>query len=70
MNKKFRVGDKVKVVGMSLVTFAPGVKDELGTESYSKPCSERSTPFEDSTSMGTWSFDRSGQMLFGSSRNF
>jgi hypothetical protein len=31
MNKKFRVGDKVKVVGMSPVTFAPGVKDELGS---------------------------------------
>jgi hypothetical protein len=31
MNKKFRVGDKVKVVGMPPLTFAPGVKDELGT---------------------------------------
>ena len=30
--RKFRVGDKVKVIGMSPVTFAPGVKDELGTE--------------------------------------
>ncbi len=29
---KFRIGDKVKVVGMSPATFAPGVKDELGTE--------------------------------------
>jgi hypothetical protein len=32
MRRKFRVGDKVKIVGMSPVTFAPGVKDELGTE--------------------------------------
>jgi hypothetical protein len=32
----FRVGDKVKVVGMSPVTFAPGVKDELGTEKLFK----------------------------------
>jgi hypothetical protein len=32
MSKKFRIGDKVKVVGMSSVTFPPGVKDELGTE--------------------------------------
>jgi hypothetical protein len=32
MSRKFRVEDKVKVVGMSPVTFAPGVKDELGTE--------------------------------------
>jgi hypothetical protein len=31
MRRKFQVGDKVKVVGMSPVTFAPGVKDELGT---------------------------------------
>jgi hypothetical protein len=29
---KFKVGDKVKVIGMSKVTFAPGIKDELGTE--------------------------------------
>jgi hypothetical protein len=29
---KFRIGDKVKVVGMSPVTFPLGVKDELGTE--------------------------------------
>ncbi len=36
MNKKFRIGDKVKVVGMSPVTFAPGVKDELGTEKLFK----------------------------------
>ena len=25
--RKFRIGHKVKVVGMSPVTFAPGVKD-------------------------------------------
>jgi hypothetical protein len=36
MSRKFRVGDKVKVVGMSPVTFAPGVKDELGTEKLFK----------------------------------
>jgi hypothetical protein len=36
MSKKFRVGDKVKVVGMSPVTFPPGVKDELGTEKLFK----------------------------------
>ena len=36
MSKKFRIGDKVKVVGMSPVTFAPGVKDELGTEKLFK----------------------------------
>jgi hypothetical protein len=29
---KFRIGDKVKVVGMSPVTFPPRVKDELGPE--------------------------------------
>lgn len=36
MSKKFRIGDKVKVVGMSPVKFAPGVKDELGTEKLFK----------------------------------
>ena len=36
MSRKFRVGDKVRVVGMSPVTFAPGVKDELGTEKLFK----------------------------------
>ena len=33
---KFRIGDKVKVVGMSPVTFPPGVKDELETEKLFK----------------------------------
>jgi hypothetical protein len=33
---KFRVGDKAKVVGMSKVTFPPGVKDELRTEKLFK----------------------------------
>jgi len=36
MSKKFRIEDKVKVVGMSPVTFPPGVKDELGTEQLFK----------------------------------
>jgi hypothetical protein len=36
VKRKFRVGDKVKVVGMSPVTFPPGVKDELGTEKLFK----------------------------------
>jgi hypothetical protein len=36
MKRKFRIGDKVKVIGMSPVTFAPGVKDELGTENLFK----------------------------------
>jgi hypothetical protein len=30
--RKFHVGDKVTVIGMRTVTYAPGVKDELGTE--------------------------------------
>jgi len=34
--RKFRVGDKVRVTGMSPVTFAPGVKDKLGTEKLFK----------------------------------
>jgi NAD(P)-dependent dehydrogenase (short-subunit alcohol dehydrogenase family) len=34
--RKFRIGDRVKVVGMSPVIFAPGVKDELGTEKLFK----------------------------------
>ncbi len=36
MRKKFRIGDKVKVVGMWPVTFAPGVMDELGIEKLYK----------------------------------
>jgi hypothetical protein len=36
MRRKFHVGDKVKVVGMSPVTFPPGVKDEMGTEKLFK----------------------------------
>jgi len=36
MRRKFHVGDKVKVIGMSPVTFPPGVKDEMGTEKLFK----------------------------------
>jgi hypothetical protein len=36
MGRKFRIGDKVRVIGMSPVTFAPGIKDELGTEKLFK----------------------------------
>ena len=36
MNRKFRLGDKVKVVGMLPVTYAPGVKDEMGTKKLFK----------------------------------
>lgn len=32
----FRVGDKVRVVGIPKITFAPGVKDEMGTEKLFK----------------------------------
>jgi hypothetical protein len=30
--RKLRIGDKVVVIGLSSVTYAPGIKDELGTE--------------------------------------
>jgi len=33
---KFAIGDKVKVIGMAPITYAPGVKDELGTEKLFK----------------------------------
>jgi hypothetical protein len=36
MTRKFRIGEKVKVIGMSPVTFPPGVKDDLGTEKLFK----------------------------------
>jgi hypothetical protein len=29
---RFKVGDKVKVIGLPTANYAPGVKDELGTE--------------------------------------
>jgi hypothetical protein len=32
MSRKYRIGDKVKVVGIPPLTFARGSKDELGTE--------------------------------------
>ena len=35
-NRKFRIGDKVRVVGIPKITFAPGVKDEMGTEKLFK----------------------------------
>jgi hypothetical protein len=30
--RRFRLGDKVKVIGIPPMSFAPGVKDDLGTE--------------------------------------
>ena len=36
MRRKFQVGDKVKLVGMPPLAFAPGVKDELGTKKLIK----------------------------------
>lgn len=34
--RKFQLGDKVRVVGIPKLTYAPGVKDELGTEKLFK----------------------------------
>jgi len=34
--RKFHLGDKVRVVGIPKTAFAPGVKDELGTEKLFK----------------------------------
>jgi hypothetical protein len=36
MSKKFRIGDKVKVVDMSPVTFAPGAKETWHREAIQK----------------------------------
>jgi hypothetical protein len=33
---RFQVGDKVKVIGMRIVNYPPGMKDELGTEKLFK----------------------------------
>jgi hypothetical protein len=57
---KFQIGDKVRVIGVSPVTFPPGVKDELGTEKLFKNMLGKVTPFEVSTSMGTLSLSQSG----------
>ena len=32
MRRKFKIGDKVKVIGYRPGVYPPGVKDELGTE--------------------------------------
>jgi hypothetical protein len=34
--RKFRLGEKVRVIGLPKITFSPGVKDELGTEKLFK----------------------------------
>ena len=36
VKRKFHIGDKVKVIGMSKIIFAPGVKNELGAEDLFK----------------------------------
>jgi hypothetical protein len=49
MRKKLRVGDKVKVVGMWLVTFPLGAKDDLGTEKLFKSMLGKVYTAKDST---------------------
>jgi len=39
--RRFRVGDKIKVVGIPPMSFAPGVKDELGSEKLFKSMLEK-----------------------------
>jgi hypothetical protein len=34
--RKFRLGEKVRVIGLPKITFSPGVKDELGTQKLFK----------------------------------
>lgn len=34
--RTFQIGDKVGVIGIPKITYAPGVKDELGTEKLFK----------------------------------
>jgi hypothetical protein len=34
--RKFRLGEKVRVIGIPKITFPPGVKEELGTETLFK----------------------------------
>jgi hypothetical protein len=34
--RKFRLGEKVRVVGIPKITLSPGVKDELGTKKLFK----------------------------------
>jgi hypothetical protein len=36
VRRRFRVGDKVKIIGIPPMSFAPGVKDELGSEKLFK----------------------------------
>jgi hypothetical protein len=60
VKRKFQIGDKVKVVGMSQVTFAPGVKDDSELKNYSKACSARSIPFGDLTNTEMSNLNRNG----------
>jgi hypothetical protein len=67
---KFKVGDKVKVIGMSKVTFAPGIKDELGTERLFKSMIGKVYAVRGLTDTGTSNFSRKDGISSGLNRNF
>ena len=70
MRRKFQVGDQVKVVGMSPVTFAPGVKDELGTEKLFKSMLGRVYTVRGFDRYGNVELQPKRLNTVGSSRNF
>jgi len=45
---KFRIGDRVTVIGIPQITFPPGVSDELGTAKLSRSIIGKVTQSRDS----------------------
>src|SRR5215469_3622886 len=66
---RFQIGDKVRVTGMSPVTFPLGAKDELGTEKLLKNMLGKVYTVQGSTSMETSNSNQSALTSFGLSRS-
>jgi hypothetical protein len=67
VKRKLHVGDKVKVIGMSKITFA--VKDELGTEDLFKSMIGKVYTVKGFDEYGYVDFTQSERVGAGSNRN-
>ena len=69
VKRKLHGGDKVKVIGMSKITFASGVKDELGAEDLFNSMIGKVYTVKGFDEYGYVDFTQSERVGSGSNRN-